>query len=304
MQARLFREKYSSSVLRSPEMNEACMADAVKFSNDEDISIRLVFNTGSYAGVKLYVSKSHNGQEQGNAGGEEVGVFGGEREEESAPTSQLQPEPFRTEEEAIQSRKETGTDPPTPRPRTKRVSQSLSQTGSELNTAITENGEEPFRDVVKKKRFKQKAAELPDGRAQQVQRSKSMLTGSLQAPARASVPHNAGEENTVEGEPSAVQDSPLAESQSPETVVAGEREEAAEAGAKELEGAAEELTLGDEQEDSADEMGEKLSDSSLISDIPDSQPASKKKLYTLEQVNNFMKETKGKRGVEIEHFFP
>lgn len=61
MQARLFREKYSSSVLRSPEMNEACMADAVKFSNDEDISIRLVFNTGSYAGVKLYVSKSHNG---------------------------------------------------------------------------------------------------------------------------------------------------------------------------------------------------------------------------------------------------
>lgn len=51
-------------------------------------------------------------------------------------------------------------------------------------------------------------------------------------------------------------------------------------------------------------MGEELLDSSLISDIPDSQPASKKKLYTLEQVNNFMKETKGKRGVEIEHFFP
>ncbi|MGH0129453.1 UNVERIFIED_CONTAM: hypothetical protein FKN15_018504 [Acipenser sinensis] len=194
-----------------------------------------------------------------------------------------QPEPVRTEEEAIQSRKETGADPPTPRPRTKRMSQSLSQTGSEQNTAITENGEEPFREVVKKKRYKQKAAELPDGRAQQVQSSEPALTGRLQAPAGAPV-HNAGEENTVEGEPSAVQDSPLAESQSPETVVAGEQEEAAEAGAKELEGAAEELTLGGEQEDSADEMGEELSDSSLISDIPDSQPASKKKLYTLEQI--------------------
>ncbi|MGH0157379.1 UNVERIFIED_CONTAM: hypothetical protein FKN15_033281 [Acipenser sinensis] len=174
-----------------------------------------------------------------------------------------------------------------PRPRTKRMSQSLSQTGSELNTAITENGEEPFREVVKKKRFKQKAAELPDGRAQQVQSSEPALTGRLQAPAGAPV-HNAGEENTVEGEPSAVQDSPLAESQSPETVVAGEQEEAAEAGAKELEGAAEELTLGGEQEDSADEMGEELSDSSLISDIPDSQPTSKKKLYTLEQVIGFV----------------
>ncbi|MGH0118876.1 UNVERIFIED_CONTAM: hypothetical protein FKN15_001223 [Acipenser sinensis] len=56
-----------------------------------------------------------------------------------------------------------------------------------------------------------------------------------------------------------------------------EREEAAEIGAKELEGAAEELTLWGEQEDSVDEMGGELSDSSLISDIPDSQPARKKK---------------------------
>ncbi|MGH0123250.1 UNVERIFIED_CONTAM: hypothetical protein FKN15_011715 [Acipenser sinensis] len=228
-------------------------------------------------------ARAETGQEQGNAGGEEVGVVGGEREEESAPASQPQPEPVRTKEEAIQSRKETGADPPTPRPRTKRVSQSLSQTGLELNTAITENGEEPFRDVVKKKRFKQKAAELPDGRAQQVQSSEPAVTGRLQAPSGAPVPHNAGEKNTVEGEPSAVQDSPLAESQSPETVLAGEQEEAAEAGTKELEGAAEELTLRGEQEDSTDEMGEELSDSSLISDIPDSQPASKKKLYTLEQ---------------------
>ncbi|MGH0164420.1 UNVERIFIED_CONTAM: hypothetical protein FKN15_049121 [Acipenser sinensis] len=249
-------------------------------------------------------ARAETGQEQGNAGGEEVGAVGGEREEESAPASQPQPEPVRTKEEATQSWRETGADPPTPRPRTKRVSQSLSVMGSEQNTATTENGEEPFREVVKNKRFKQKAAELPDGRAQRVQSSESVLTGRLQAPARESVPHNAGEENTVEGGPGAVQDSPLAESQLPETVVAGEREEAAETGAKDLEGAAEELTLGGEQEDSADEMGGDLSDSSLISDIPDSQPASKKKLYTLEQVNNFMKETKGKRGVEIEHFFP
>ncbi|MGH0114932.1 UNVERIFIED_CONTAM: hypothetical protein FKN15_065856 [Acipenser sinensis] len=144
-------------------------------------------------------ARAETGQEQGNAGGEEVGVVGGEREEESAPASQPQPEPVRTEEEAIQSRKETGADPPTPRPRTKRMSQSLSQTGSELNTAITENGEEPFREVVKKKRFKQKAAELPDSRAQHVQSSEPALTGRLQAPAGAPV-HNVGEENTVDGE--------------------------------------------------------------------------------------------------------
>ncbi|MGH0181361.1 UNVERIFIED_CONTAM: hypothetical protein FKN15_006427 [Acipenser sinensis] len=93
-----------------------------------------------------------------------------------------------------------------------------------------------------------------------------MQTRRLQAPASAPVPHN-----TVEGEQSAVQDSPLAESQLPETVVAGEQEEAAEASAKELEGAVEERTLGGEQEDSADEMGEELSDSSLILDIPNSQ---------------------------------
>ncbi|MGH0118511.1 UNVERIFIED_CONTAM: hypothetical protein FKN15_016846 [Acipenser sinensis] len=210
---------------------------------------------------------------------------------------------MQTEEEATQSQKETGADPTTPRPRSKSVSQSLSVTGSEQNTATIENGEEPFKEVVKKKRFKQKAAELPDGRAQQVQSSQPVLTGRLQAPAGAPDPYNTGEENTVEGGPGAVQDSLLAESQPPETVVAGEREEAAEAGANELEGAAEELTPGGEQEDSVDEMGGELSDSSLISDIPDSQPASKKKLYMLEQVNHFMKETKGKRGVEIKHFF-
>ncbi|MGH0128767.1 UNVERIFIED_CONTAM: hypothetical protein FKN15_041109, partial [Acipenser sinensis] len=142
-------------------------------------------------------ARAETGQEQGNAGGEEVGAVGGEREEESAPASQPQPEPVRTEEEATQSRRETGADPPTPRPRTKRVSQSLSVMGSEQNTATTENGEEPFREVVKNKRFKQKAAELPDGRAQRVKSSESVLTGRLQAPARESVPHNAGEENTA-----------------------------------------------------------------------------------------------------------
>ncbi|MGH0118491.1 UNVERIFIED_CONTAM: hypothetical protein FKN15_016826 [Acipenser sinensis] len=154
-------------------------------------------------------ARAETGQEQGNAGGEEVGAVGGELEEESAPASQPQPqpEPVQTEEEATQSRKETGADPPTPRPRTKRVSQSLSVTGSEQNTATTENGEEPFREIVKKKRFKQKAAELLDGRAQPVQSSEPVLTGRLQALAGAPVHHNAGEENTVEGGPGAVQDS-------------------------------------------------------------------------------------------------
>ncbi|MGH0131324.1 UNVERIFIED_CONTAM: hypothetical protein FKN15_045548 [Acipenser sinensis] len=118
---------------------------------------------------------------------------------------------MQTEEEATESWKETGADPPMPRPRTKR--------------------------------------------------------GDCKLQPGHPVPHNAGEENTVEGEPGVVQDSPLAESQPPETVVAGEREEAAETGAKELEGAAEELTLGGEQSDSMDEMGGELLDSSLISSL-------------------------------------
>ncbi|MGH0168465.1 UNVERIFIED_CONTAM: hypothetical protein FKN15_054070 [Acipenser sinensis] len=46
-------------------------------------------------------ARAETGQEQGNAGGEEVGAVGGEWEEESVPASQLQPqpEPVQTEEE-------------------------------------------------------------------------------------------------------------------------------------------------------------------------------------------------------------
>lgn len=141
---------------------------------------------------------------------------------------------------------------------------------------------------------------VPDGRAQPVQNSEPVQTGRLRAPDGESVPPNAEEDNTAEGEPGAVQDSPLAESQPPETVTAE-----AETGVEESEGAAEERILGGEREDSAEEMEGEHSDFSFISDIPDSQPfTSKKKLYTLEQVNDFMTETKGKRGVEIESFFP
>ncbi|MGH0153277.1 UNVERIFIED_CONTAM: hypothetical protein FKN15_027514 [Acipenser sinensis] len=142
-------------------------------------------------------ARAETGQKQGDAGGEEVRGVGGEREEELAPAPQPQSEPVLTEEAAIQ--KETGAEPPTPRPRTKRPSRSLSLTGSEDNTANTENGEEPFKVVAKKKRFQQKAAELPDGRAQAVQNSEPVQTGRLRAPDGESVPPNAEEENTAEG---------------------------------------------------------------------------------------------------------
>ncbi|MGH0123962.1 UNVERIFIED_CONTAM: hypothetical protein FKN15_009474 [Acipenser sinensis] len=136
------------------------------------------------------------GQDQGDAGGEEVGGVGGEQEEELAPAPQPQSKPVLTEEAAIQ--KETEVEPPTPRPRTKRPSLNLSLTGSEDNTATTENGEEPFKVVAKKKRFQQKAAEMPDGRAQPVQNAEPVQTGRLRAPDGESVPPNAEEENTAE----------------------------------------------------------------------------------------------------------
>ncbi|MGH0138893.1 UNVERIFIED_CONTAM: hypothetical protein FKN15_068034 [Acipenser sinensis] len=141
-------------------------------------------------------ARAETGQDQGDTGGEEVGGVGGEREEELVPAPQPQSEPVLIEEAAIQ--KETGAEPPTPRPRTKSPSRSLSLTGSEDNTANTENGEEPFNVVAKKKRFQQTAVELPDGRAQAVQNSEPVQTGRLRAPDGESVPPNAEEENTAE----------------------------------------------------------------------------------------------------------
>ncbi|MGH0146942.1 UNVERIFIED_CONTAM: hypothetical protein FKN15_007715 [Acipenser sinensis] len=201
-------------------------------------------------------ARAETGQDHGDACGEEVEGVGGEREEELAPAPQPQSEPMLTEEAAIQ--KETGEEPPTPRPRTKRPSRSLSLTGSEDNTATTENGEEPFKVVAKKKRFQQKAAELPDGRAQPVQNSEPVQTGRLRAQDGESVPPNAEEENTAEGEPDVVQDSPLAESQPPETVTAEaetvvEESAAAEEGSAERQGAGQaEGVRGAQVEESAE----------------------------------------------------
>ncbi|MGH0167217.1 UNVERIFIED_CONTAM: hypothetical protein FKN15_052162 [Acipenser sinensis] len=146
--------------------------------------------------------------------------------------------------------------------------------------------EEPFKEVIKKKRLKQKDVELPDGRAQ------PMLAGRQQDPAGVPVPPSTEEEESrAGGDPGVVQDFLLAESQSPEIVTAVAREmeeEAAETGVTEPEGAAEELIPG---------RGQRGKDGGgALSDIPDRQHASRNKLYTLEQVNNFMKETKGRRG--------
>lgn len=60
---------------------------------------------------------------------------------------------------------------------------------------------------------------------------------------------------------------------------------------------------GDEDEGMYETDDGGLSDSSLISDVPDSQPI-RKKLYTLQYICNFLDSTKGKRGVDIKSFFP
>ncbi|MGH0146558.1 UNVERIFIED_CONTAM: hypothetical protein FKN15_042785 [Acipenser sinensis] len=114
-------------------------------------------------------------------------------------------------------------------------------------------------------------------------------------------------------QPGVVQRSSLSEPQQAEAEAAGTAVAVLggggeESGAAEVERAAEELAAvdgGADSEDGAEEMEGELSDSSLISDIPDSQPVNRgKKIYTLDEFKQFMESTKGKRGVEIENFFP
>ncbi|RXN00469.1 hypothetical protein EOD39_9411 [Acipenser ruthenus] len=146
-----------------------------------------------------------------------------------------------------------------------------------------------------------------------------VLEGSLQSQAGGSVPpdmEGEGSGTTTGLQPGIVQLSSLSEPQQAEAeaeaavtavaVLGGGGGE--ESGAVEVERAAEELAAvdsGADSEDGAEEMEGELSDSSLISDIPDSQPVNRgKKLYTLDEFKLFMESTKGKRGVKIENFFP
>ncbi|MGH0143586.1 UNVERIFIED_CONTAM: hypothetical protein FKN15_026980 [Acipenser sinensis] len=201
--------------------------------------------------------------------------------------------------------------PPTPQPRLKRLSHGPSQ------NETTEN-DEGFVMVARKKPKKQKnkeAADLPNSERGTEQSPKPVLEGSLQPQAGGSVPPDMEGEGsgTATGlQPGAVQRSSLSEPQQAEAeaavttvAVLGGGEES---GAVEVERAAEELAAvdgGADSEDGAEEMEGELSDSSLISDIPDSQPVNRgKKIYTLDEFKQFMESTKGKRGVEIENFFP
>ncbi|MGH0138637.1 UNVERIFIED_CONTAM: hypothetical protein FKN15_003054 [Acipenser sinensis] len=215
--------------------------------------------------------------EQGTDGREEAGDVGGEREDEAAPPSQRQPESAETREPPI------GMKPPTPQPRLKRLSHGPSQ------NETTEN-DEGFVMVARKKPKKQKnkeAADLPNSERGTEQSPEPVLEGSLQPQAGGSVPPDMEGEGsgTATGlQPGAVQRSSLSEPQQAEAeaavttvAVLGGGEES---GAVEVERAAEELAVvdgGADSEDGAEEMEGELSDSSLISDIPDSQPVNRGK---------------------------
>ncbi|MGH0151384.1 UNVERIFIED_CONTAM: hypothetical protein FKN15_026544 [Acipenser sinensis] len=225
----------------------------------------------------LRKNKNEERQEQGTDGREEAGDVGGEREDEAAPPSQCQPEYAETREPP------NGMKPPTLQPRLKRLSH--------------------------------EAADLLNSERGTEQSPEPVLEGSLQSQAGGSVPPDMEGEGsgTATGlQAGAVQRSSLSEPQQAEAeaavttvAVLGGGEES---GAVEVERAAEELAAvdgGADSEDGAEEMEGELSDSSLISDIPDSQPVNRgKKIYTLEEFKQFMESTKGKRGVEIENFFP
>ncbi|MGH0132385.1 UNVERIFIED_CONTAM: hypothetical protein FKN15_048278 [Acipenser sinensis] len=195
-------------------------------------------------------NKNEERQEQGTDGREEAGDVGGEREDEAAPPSQRQPESAETREPPI------GMKPTTPQPRLKRLSH--------------------------------EAADLPNSERGTEQSPEPVLEGSLQPQAGGSVPPDMEGEGsgTATGlQPGVVQRSSLSEPQQAEaeaavTAVAVLGGGAEESGAVEVERAAEELAAvdgGADSEDGAEEMEGELSDSSLISDIPDSQPVNRGK---------------------------
>ncbi|MGH0126700.1 UNVERIFIED_CONTAM: hypothetical protein FKN15_033096 [Acipenser sinensis] len=166
----------------------------------------------------------------------------------------------------------------------------------------------------------EEAADLPNSERGTEQSPEPVLEGSLQPQAGGSVRPDMEREGsgTATGlQPGAVQRSSLSEPQQAEaeaeaeaavTAVAVQGGGGEESGAVEVERAAEELAAvegGADSEDGAEEMEGELSDSSLNSDIPDSQPFNRgEKIYTLDEFKQFMESTKGKTGVEIENFFP
>ncbi|MGH0146682.1 UNVERIFIED_CONTAM: hypothetical protein FKN15_039625 [Acipenser sinensis] len=180
--------------------------------------------------------------------------------------------------------------PPTPQPRLKRLSHGPSQ------NETTEN-DEGFVMVAKKKLKKQKkqrSCRSAQQRAGDGAEPRACAGGEPAASGRGVCPSCHGGRGERHGDrltTGAVQRSSLSEPQQAEAeaavttvAVLGGGEES---GAVEVERAAEELAAvdgGADSEDGAEEMEGELSDSSLISDIPDSQPVNRgKKLYTLDE---------------------
>ncbi|MGH0163361.1 UNVERIFIED_CONTAM: hypothetical protein FKN15_044950 [Acipenser sinensis] len=202
--------------------------------------------------------------------------------------------------------------PPTPQPRLKRLSHGPSQNETSENdegfvmvarkkpkkqknkeAADLPNSERGTEQKKKRKKQKNKeAAYLPNSERGTEQSPEPVLEGSLQPQAGGSVPpdmEGEGSGTTTGLQPGAVQRSSLSEPQQAEAEAAGTAVAVLggggeESGAVEVERAAEELAAvdgGADSEDGAEEMEGELSDSSLISDIPDSQPVNrgKKNLY-------------------------
>ncbi|MGH0155833.1 UNVERIFIED_CONTAM: hypothetical protein FKN15_058750 [Acipenser sinensis] len=64
------------------------------------------------------------------------------------------------------------------------------------------------------------------------------------------------------------------------------------------------VSEAEENEEMYETEDGELSDSSVSTDIFSCQPASRKKLYSIEKINSFLDLTKNKKGVEVKHYFP
>ncbi|MGH0126193.1 UNVERIFIED_CONTAM: hypothetical protein FKN15_026667 [Acipenser sinensis] len=167
-------------------------------------------------------------------------------------------------------------------------------------------------EIIGKKNVEKnkEAADLPNSEWGTEQSHEPVLEESLQSQAGVSVPPDMEGEGsgTATGfKPGAVQGSSLSEPQQAETeaavtavAVLGGGEES---GAVEVERAVEELAAGDggaDSEDGAEEMEGELSDSSLISDIPDNQPVNRgEKIILLNKLNSSWRIHKGKEGLKL-----
>ncbi|MGH0136252.1 UNVERIFIED_CONTAM: hypothetical protein FKN15_018541 [Acipenser sinensis] len=205
-------------------------------------------------------------KEQGHAtaGGEEVGGDRGTREEE--PASRAPPPGPDLQDHS---------EPPQPNPQPERDAQRQEKREHSAGEGrIPESeGEGEFITQKKKKKIKNiNEINSPESEGKAEQGSETLETQA----------------GTV-GDPAQPDSQPQQQQQPPPTA-----EERADAGLEEDEtscGGGGDLDEGD------------ISDSSLFSDIPDSQTVRRSIVYPLKMINDFLDKTKGKRGVDVATFF-